>query len=236
MAGPEPVSHSRPRRGQQTRRRADPSECPPQPPRTRPRPRLQRSRSPASRNRRRRPRPPESVTAPPAMSEPEPTPVPVPVPEPGPIPIPRTRHPDPGSCDTSPARDSAATRGRSHHSRQHDGLRPPAGHPPHDGCEATSTDSDPGTPAGGQLRASGPITAPTRAGTTTFTSGFGPRWGTEHQASTSPVPSAPRSMQPSTASSSVPAPPPDSDTGSSSTPSSATHRSPPSTDTCSPTG
>ena len=52
---------------------------------------------------------------------------------------------------------------------------------PHDRCKTTSTASDPGAPAGGQLRASGPITAPTRAGTTAFTSGFGPRWGTEHQ-------------------------------------------------------
>jgi hypothetical protein len=32
-----------------------------------------------------------------------------------------------------------------------------------------------------ELKASGPITQPTKAGTTTQTSGFGPRWGTDHK-------------------------------------------------------
>ena len=50
-------------------------------------------------------------------------------------------------------------------------------------CGTSSTsDRDPATLAGtSELKASGPITSPTKAGTTTQTSPFGPRWGTEHK-------------------------------------------------------
>ncbi|PVX59681.1 peptidoglycan DD-metalloendopeptidase family protein [Rhodococcus globerulus] len=50
-------------------------------------------------------------------------------------------------------------------------------------CGTSSTsDKGPATLAGPtELKASGPITQPTKAGTTTQTSGFGPRWGTEHK-------------------------------------------------------
>ncbi|MCZ9635071.1 peptidoglycan DD-metalloendopeptidase family protein [Rhodococcus sp. BH5] len=53
------------------------------------------------------------------------------------------------------------------------------------GCGTSSvseSDKDSaGLPGNTELKASGPITQPTRDGTTTFTSGFGPRWGTEHR-------------------------------------------------------
>lgn len=50
-------------------------------------------------------------------------------------------------------------------------------------CGTSSTsDRSPAALAGtSELKASGPITAPTKAGTTTQTSPFGPRWGTEHK-------------------------------------------------------
>lgn len=53
------------------------------------------------------------------------------------------------------------------------------------GC-GTSSVSDsakesPALPGNTELKASGPITQPTRDGTTTISSGFGPRWGTEHR-------------------------------------------------------
>ncbi|MGG7104832.1 peptidoglycan DD-metalloendopeptidase family protein [Rhodococcus sp. 24CO] len=50
-------------------------------------------------------------------------------------------------------------------------------------CGTSSTsDRSPATlPGNTELKASGPITQPTKDGTTTFTSGFGHRWGTEHK-------------------------------------------------------
>ncbi|AHD24014.1 lytic transglycosylase (plasmid) [Rhodococcus pyridinivorans SB3094] len=52
---------------------------------------------------------------------------------------------------------------------------------PHDPCRTLPTDSgnSTGTPDP-QVRASGPIRLPVHPGTTTHTSGFGPRWGTHH--------------------------------------------------------
>ena len=56
---------------------------------------------------------------------------------------------------------------------------------PHNRCGgySSSEGDDKATSATGntELKASGPITQPTKDGTTTFTSPFGPRWGTEHK-------------------------------------------------------
>ncbi|GAA3136845.1 hypothetical protein GCM10020255_012140 [Rhodococcus baikonurensis] len=61
----------------------------------------------------------------------------------------------------------------------------PAAGDPHNRCGGNSSsegdDKATSAPGNTELKASGPITQPTKDGTTTFTSPFGPRWGTEHK-------------------------------------------------------